>query len=111
MRATWLTSLVSGVLFGLFCRITENPMPFLEVVERETLSWLVLVLFFLLLFTSVVGVVQIRELRNHLNLPAFFHIEDDADEWAALYQPLWGRLLVFFVSLICTTWMCSMLVA
>jgi hypothetical protein len=109
MRASWLSSLLSGILLGIACRLEDNAglegSP-VELLEKDTFSYLVVFAFFALLITTVIGVDQLREFRSQRSLQGFFHCEVDGHDWEEFYLPAWGRLLVYLLGISGTAALC-----
>ncbi len=93
MRATWITSLAAGVIFGVVAGI---------VVPRvDAFAFLVLLVVFLpTTFLGVFGVRQMKEMleeRKRRGL-GFFGSLAEIEDLRRFYLPIWGRMLIWFIT-------------
>lgn len=87
MRATWFTSLVGGILFGMAVRV-------FEVVELD--GGFMLALFAIIVPVAVAGIPQLREMREERRRRGTLTLMRDGDLFA-YYLPIWGRMALWFI--------------
>ena len=87
MRATWVTSLIAGILFGVVARLVDT---------ANLEGGYAVILFFISALGAVIGIPQIREIHaeHRRRGSARARMED----FPAFYLPAWGRMIVWFVS-------------
>jgi hypothetical protein len=93
MRATWLTSLLAGILLGTVGGLAE-------LYEDALLLGLFVGLFFVTTPTLVFGLSLFRELREEQKARGLDWMHP-LSEWKDLRRfcfPLWGRMLVWFIA-------------
>ena len=91
MRATWITSLIAGVIFGSVAGI---------VVPRvDAMVFAMLLCVFLpTVFVGVFGIGQMKEMleeRKKRGL-GFFGVLAESEDFKRFYLPTWGRMLIWF---------------
>jgi hypothetical protein len=87
MRATWITSIIGGALFGFLVRLAD--------VGRID-GGLNIFLFFVVVIVFVIGIPQLREVyRGAEGLRGLF---DRRPDFKTFYLPTWARMLVWFIS-------------
>lgn len=99
MRATWLTSLIAGIGFGVLCRIVDTAEETIvaEALTKQQAFYGLLVMFVLSTVFAVVGVTQIRELHAEHRRRGV-RVMMDAADFTAYYFPTWGRMTVWFLA-------------
>jgi hypothetical protein len=95
MRATWITSIVTGVGIGSCSRILD--------VSAGNIATAGFILFFLAaVFVGVIGITQMREIINRFP-PLLFPFSQgivipQKEDFAKFYLPTWGRMLACFLA-------------
>ena len=87
MRATWITSIIGGALFGFLMRLAD-----VGRIDGD----LNIFFFFVVAIVFVIGIPQLREVyRGAKGLRGIFTRRPDS---GAFYLPTWSRMLIWFIS-------------
>jgi hypothetical protein len=87
MRATWVTSLIAGMLFGYVARLVDTAN--LQGVYA-------VIIFYISVLFAVLGVPQIREIYAEQRRRGSVRVRKE--DFPAFYLPAWGRMFVWFVA-------------
>ncbi len=97
MRATWITSVAAGVVFGSVIHLTERH-------GDEVRMAIVLPIFFAVVIVGVIGVSQIRDMRTERKRRGhgFFDVMAEPDDFSRIHFPRCGRMIAWFISTVVT---------
>lgn len=101
MKATWYTSIISGVGFGIILQVFDPETG----VETSIIS----LVFLAFMLVGVVGVSQIRDMfvsRGPFIFPPWgtwgTGIKVEKEDFTKFYLPAWGRMFLWFLSTVIT---------
>jgi hypothetical protein len=89
MRATWLTSLVTGVGFGILAVLGDR--------VGEQVHLILLAIFFVSTLFGVIGLPQLREAFAECRARGALTLMRRED-LHRFYLPVWGRMFMWFLS-------------
>jgi|SRR5688572_19598097 len=91
MRATWITSTVSGVILGTVIHVSESQHGKADMA-------VVLPVLFAVALVGVAGVDQFREMRAERRKRGLglFGIMAEPEDFSRFYFPAWGRMFLCF---------------
>ncbi len=105
LRATRITSLIAGIIFGTTLSLIET--------DTSTGTFLVFAMFLLFMVFAVIGIPQYREAQQEVKRRGLDRLGGllEQEDFAAFYLPTWGRMFLYFCGTVAGALLTKALVA